>query len=135
MDTMVNTLIYCNNDLYFSGRGIDLSFLGDSFVKPAGMQIMCVGNIYSYEDDDSEADGYWGSFSDPALDVLKFGENGSTDFMDVQEIKDNIGLPNTSLGILADVLYAAGFEHYLPEPIIKLPLYTEVFKNELITEN
>jgi hypothetical protein len=99
------------------------------------MQLMAKGNMYSYEDDDTESEGYWGTFSKPDLDILRFGDEGiAGDLMDPLKIADNIGVPNEAMGILADVLYAAGFEHYLPEPIIKLPAYTEVFTSEEIYE-
>jgi Tfp pilus assembly protein PilX len=135
MDTMVSTLVYTNSDFYFSGRGTEVTYTGTGISKASGMQLMVLGDIYSYEADDTETEGYWGTFSKPELDILRFGDEGtSEDLMDTQAIADNIGEPNEALGILADVLYAAGFEHYLPEPIIILPLYTEVFKNEGIYE-
>jgi Tfp pilus assembly protein PilX len=135
MDTMVSTLVYTNSDFYFSGRGTELTYTGTGISKASGMQLMAKGNMYSYEDDDTESEGYWGTFSKPDLDILRFGDEGiAGDLMDPLKIADNIGVPNEAMGILADVLYAAGFEHYLPEPIIKLPAYTEVFTSEEIYE-
>ncbi len=135
MDTMVSTLLYTNSDFYFSGRGTELTYTGTGISKASGMQLMVQGNVYSYEADDGEVEGYWGTFSKPELDILRFGNEGtSDDLMNAQVIKDNIGLPDESRGILADVLFDAGFEHYLPKPIIILPAYTEVFKNEIIVE-
>ena len=129
MDTMVSTLVYTNADFYYTGRGTDLTFAGVTVSRPAGMQIMALGSIYSYEADDDEPQGYWGSYAHPDLDLLKFGESES---MDLNVILNNIGLPDSVRGVLADNLYDAGFEHTLPEPIIKMPFYTEVFKNETI---
>ncbi len=135
MDTMISTLVYTNSDFYFSGRGTELTYTGTGVSKAAGMQLMALGNIYSFETDDVDTEGYWGTYNKPELDILRFGDEATMDdLMNQQDIKDNIGLPNESLGILADVLHAAGFEHYLPEPIIKLPLYTEVFTSESIKE-
>lgn len=135
MDTMVSTLVYTNSDFYFSGRGTEITYTGVGISKAVGMQLMALGNIYSYEEDDDILEGYWGFFTKPDLDILRFGDEGTEDdLMDAQDIQDNIGLPNESMGILADVLHAAGFEHYLSEPIIILPSYTEVFTNETILE-
>ncbi len=132
-DTMESTLIYSNSDFKYSGRGSDIAFFGSNIAEPVGIQVMSTGNLYSYEGDDSDSNGFWDFINRPDLDLLRFGDenpNNNNDSMNIDVIHNNIGNTNTTLGILADALYNVGFEHSLPEPIIVLPFYTEVFIEE-----
>ncbi len=112
MDTMQSSLIYTNENFYYSASGTATSS------TPAGVQVMAKGNVYSLEDDDSS----------DAKDILVFGEGA---YMNLAALQAMIGNPNSNTGSLADVLDGVGFEHTLPEPIITMPYYSEVYISEI----
>ena len=126
-DTIRHCLLYTNGDFTYSGRGTDISVFNLQLMTPAGIQVMAVEDLYSYEDDDG------GNWLNPRHDWLRFG-NGS--YMNTTKIHENIGDPNAALGILADELNNYGFEHQLPpEEVVKiLPNYGDVFLGEDVSD-
>lgn len=134
MNTMESSLMYCNGDFEFSGRGSDLQLMNWQLAPNVGAQVMSRGDLRSYEGDDSDYSGWLLSWiSTPERDLLRFGDNDEdnpNDMMNLDIIHDNIGDTNVITGVLADELDSYGFEHQLSDPIIVLPYYTEVFLSE-----
>ncbi len=103
---MQSTLIYTNADFYYH-----IHYDAEAFKVTQGLQIMAKGSIYNLSGEE----------------YLKFGKGSNMDFTALHNM---IGNPSSGAGSLAQALNNAGFEHNLPEPIILLPYYTEVFVGE-----
>lgn len=103
---MESTLVYTNADFNYH-----IHYDAEAFKVTQGVQIMAKGNIYN-----SSGEEY-----------LKFGKGSNMNFAALYSM---IGNPNNNTGALADALDSVGFEHTLPEPIITLPYYTEVYVSE-----